>query len=70
LIDALASKLQILSNLVVELSSAEFIWLLLISLILLLAGAGIEIYQFRAGQELGKSVRETGIKLVSMGMDT
>lgn len=64
----LFSKLQPFS-LFYDLSSADFIWALLVALILLLAGCGIRVYQFRVEQEFGRLVRDSGIALVSKGMD-
>jgi len=52
-----------------ELSSAEFISAMLVAMVLLLAGSGIKVYQFRTEQEVGRMVRESGIALVSKGMD-
>jgi len=69
LIFVLFSKLQPFRALFDELSSAEFIWSLLVALILLLAGSGIRVYQFRVEQEFGRLVRESGLALVSEGME-
>lgn len=65
----LFSKLQPFRALFDDLSSAEFIWLLLVALTLLLAGSGIRVYQFRVEQEFGKLIRESDIALISEGID-
>ncbi len=69
LIFAFLFKLQLFGVQVSTLSSAEFISALLVSMVLLLAGSGIRVYQFRTEQEVGKFFRESGIALVSRGME-
>ncbi len=69
LIFAFLFKLRPFGVQVAELSSSEFISALLVAMILLLAGAGIRVYQFLKKEEAGKLVRESGVSLLSKTID-
>ena len=53
-----------------SLTAAEFITTMIVSMILLLAGSGMRLYQFSKEHEAGKRIRESGVELISKAMDT
>ena len=61
-------KLKVVSALS-EFSTVEFITAIIASMILLLAGAAIRVYQFNREQEAGKRIRESGIELLSKSLE-
>jgi hypothetical protein len=69
LIVAFVLKLEILGIRVASLSAAEFISILVVSMILLLAGTAVRLLQFIKQEEAGKLVREAGVSLVSKTID-
>jgi hypothetical protein len=51
------------------LTAAEFITSIIVSMILLLAGSGMRLYQFSKEHDAGKRVRESGVELITKAMD-
>jgi hypothetical protein len=51
------------------LSTAEFITVVLVSMVLILAGSAMRLYQFQKEQEAATRVRDSGVELVSKAMD-
>jgi hypothetical protein len=62
-------KLRIFGARFSDLSAGEFIAAMLISMVLLLVGALIRLYQFKKEQEAGKRIRESGVELLSKSLD-
>ncbi|MGZ8173249.1 MAG: hypothetical protein ACXW01_05150 [Methylobacter sp.] len=54
---------------IAEMAPAEFVSAILVSMILLLAGAGIRVLQFWWQEQAGKLVREAGVTLLAKGID-